>query len=84
MGSEYTVVWRTGLVAPWHVEFSRTRDRTRSGKDLALAGRFLTTGPTEKSLVSLLNAEEFSLSSESWLPILEQQEIFLLSPHSSK
>ena len=40
-------LWGTDLVAPWHVESSQTRDEPMS---LALAGRFLATGPLAKSL----------------------------------
>ena len=35
---------RIGLVAPWHVESSRTRDRTH----VPCTGRFLSTAPPEK------------------------------------
>ena len=41
-------LWLTGLVAPWHVGSSQTRDQPVSP---ALAGRFLTTAPQGKLLV---------------------------------
>ena len=42
-------LWRRGLVVPWRVVSSCTRDQTVSP---ALAGRFLTTEPTGKSPIS--------------------------------
>ena len=42
-------LWRTGLLVPWRVVSSCTRDQTVSP---ALAGRFLTTEPTGKSPIS--------------------------------
>ena len=40
-----------GLVAPWHVEFSQTRDQTHVPELMspALAGGFLPAVPPEKS-----------------------------------
>ena len=43
-------MWRIGLVAPWHVGSSWTRDRTREPVSPALAGGFLTAAPPRKSL----------------------------------
>ena len=40
LGHKGSVLWHTGLVAPWHVGSSWTRDRTLSS---AVAGRFFTT-----------------------------------------
>ena len=43
--------WLTGLVAPWHVESSRTKDRTHVP---VLAGEFLSTVRPGKSILSFL------------------------------
>ena len=49
-GAWASVVMLLGLVFLWHRESSQSRDRTVSP---ALAGRFLTTGPSEQSSVKL-------------------------------